>query len=405
MMKIPSYEDDPKLLVSRIFYHILRGARPSNVHEKLKEEGCDVSREHASRVVWEAVRNQRLRYVPDTEESLTSLLRQAAENKWGSAASGLKTVRVISAASVNQMAICGAETLLQIIMERWSQVAANERSLRIGFSGGITSALILEELAKLIRERWKISEAPAHAFPRSLVFHSINGLLANGNPESNPSRYFQAFDEDFPVKTEFVLFPAPGVILESEWPTVKSLQSVSEALSYVPELDVILGSGGHWEKGHKTLWDYVSKSCIHNHSSARTSHTAGGTDANAPGTGASLYKIWTEEADNLGEKQSCAGDLFWQPVFRDIPDKTVPRKIRIPSLFELKDLPGFVSQGKRVLIVLAGCSACKRAKDEILKAILEWPIPPMVSDLLVTSQTAGVYLQSLKGELNGTLTK
>ena len=372
---------DKKALVAAIFQHLQKGARPSQLPELIWESHrIRVTREHASRLLWEAATSGSLRFVSDTDDLLALALKKRFDELWGEKARffGLPTV---APGSVDQLAVHGAAALLRIIEHRWREKlkSAGPREIRIGFSGGLTPALVLEELPKLIKGEWKVYDVPTDTYPTRITFHALNALLGNGNPVFNPSRYFPSFGGEFPVETRFVSFPAPGVLLADEWESVRKLQGVREALYYADKLDIILGSGGHWGAGHHTVQDYVTQSCIKDH----------GT----PGEGVSLLDLWTTEASSLAPEAGCVGDLFWQRVFSGAYGSTRAPRVIVPSLFQLADLPNFIQNGTRVLLVLGPCSGCDRPKDQLLEAAIQFPTPPLITDLVVTAKTANAFLR------------
>lgn len=389
-MKPERSERDTKAKLARIFFHLEHKARPADLPELLKKDGFEISREHASRLVWEAASKGRVRFIPDTEDLLGERLKGKFTQYWGKNAQSLNSVSV-APGSGSQNGSLGAELLLEIIETQWKLRPPSDGTIRVGFSGGITSAIILEELALRIKDQWGRAGTPESAYPSRLVFHAINGLLANGDPEFNPSRYFPSFTNGFPLKTEFVALPAPGVILESEWEAVKKLRAVAEALQYADQLDVVIGSGGHWGFGHKTVSDYVLNSCI--------APCLQGTDKSQ-----SLRSLWEEDVTNLAElrenQPKCVGDLFWQPIFSEATVKSPKRNIHLPSLFQLDDLPRMINQGTRVLVALGPCSGCPRPKGELIKAILKFPHPPLLTDLLVNNLNATAFLQLDREESN-----
>jgi hypothetical protein len=64
------------------------------------------------------------------------------------------------------------------------------------------------------------------------------------------------------------------------------------------------------------------------------------------------------------------------------------KDMRAMTLMELSDLPGFISdKGKHVLLALGPCGVCKTPKGNILRAILDQD-PHLISHLVVDSRTA-----------------
>jgi hypothetical protein len=375
-----------KNLEARIFHHIENGVRPSELSKALQNDPAlqsgdyPTSREQISRLVWDAIEDKRLKFVPEAEEKLAAGLKATFVKKWKADYENC-VFDVVPSTSAAQMAVVGAQMLLKLIQTCWEEKKKKQDSepLRIGFAGGITSALILSELPKWMLRNWDPSQAPSDSLPRKLVFHAVNAILASGNPDFNPSAYFHSFyrDQNVPIDTEFVAFPAPGIVLKSEWAKIEKLRTVEEAVKYADKLDIVLGSGGHWGGGHRTLCDYITESCI--------------KDDRLPDQ--CLYSQWEKEAAEL-KHAGCVGDLFWQPVFRNPGKASVKQEIGVASLFKLDQLSGLIKNGTRVMIILAPCSGCMRPKDELLEAILNFQTQPLVTHLVVNTHTAASFLQS-----------
>ena len=89
---------------------------------------------------------------------------------------------------------------------------------------------------------------------------------------------------------------------------------------------------------------------------------------------------------NALKKAGCIGDMLWHPLGPSGPLE-VDTNMRAMTLLELTDLPGFIDDGKRVLLVLGPCGVCNKPKTLVLKSVLSAE-PHLITDLVADTRAA-----------------
>jgi DNA-binding transcriptional regulator LsrR (DeoR family) len=181
----------------------------------------------------------------------------------------------------------------------------------------------------------------------------------------DPNSFVRHFisDPPLPLEVRFVGVMAPGFIHSETVKMLRETEGIREAFARVRALDVLVTSaGGHWMSGCSRLHE--------------------------------LYED-PKHSQILEELNAnhCIGDLMWCPLGRNGPI-VLGHGIRAMTLVDLTDLPGLISRGKRVVLVLAPCASCRLPKTEILKTLLELR-QPLITDLVVDSFTARSVITEL----------
>jgi hypothetical protein len=138
------------------------------------------------------------------------------------------------------------------------------------------------------------------------------------------------------------------------------IQDISNAYERVGEIDIIATSGADWSDPHDSLLRCMKTS---------------------------------ESSFQTLQDEGVVGDLMWRPLGAKNPILT-PTELRALTLVELTDLPGFIEQGKKVLLMLGPCAECNRHKGSILQTILSQDMQ-LVTHVVVDSRTAGYLVKAI----------
>ncbi|MHC4966413.1 MAG: hypothetical protein ACYTGE_16080 [Planctomycetota bacterium] len=226
----------------------------------------------------------------------------------------LQDVAVAHTAVFDDVAHHAAKMILGLL-RKYTGPPYNKKEVHIGFAGGHAMRTVAKHLARLLRE-------PAEGLPTA------------------PNAFFTYFENDpaLQVKTRLVGLLSPPIV---EWDQVASLREmagIDVSFSLSSQLDIIVTSAASW-------------------------------DGECPGM---LRKYMKKKAESIEvlEKAGICADMLWRPLNRNGPieDKT---SIRAMTLMELSDLPGFIQQGKSVMLVLGPCRKCHKPRPELLENILQ----------------------------------
>ena len=203
----------------------------------------------------------------------------------------------------------------------------------------------------------QFAREPAEGNPRRIVFHAMVAAFNEDDFEADPNNFITYFlHEDLSVKVACVRMPAPGIVETRFWAKLREFEAIRRVYSDARNMNIIVTSGGRWGDEHSTLATYLKQ--------------IGGSD------------------DQVLEQQGAIGDLLWQPLSKDGPiDIGEDRfQFRANTLVELGQLPQFIQEGGRVLLVLGSCSECHTPKGELLHVILQGQ-PRLVTDVVVDTPT------------------
>jgi hypothetical protein len=78
--------------------------------------------------------------------------------------------------------------------------------------------------------------------------------------------------------------------------------------------------------------------------------------------------------------------MMWRPLSAAGP-VMIETQYRTMTLLELDELPGFIANGKRVLLLGGPCGECKGSREDILDVILQQKAQ-LITDLVVDNRTA-----------------
>ncbi len=334
----PEPAPDDEALVSLVAREFCKGQQTlSQIAKRL-----GISREQTYPLLRWAASSNRFRYVPPLEEQLSSQLHQ--EHSW------LTRVEVIQTSVAADIAHHTAALLMELIGEHRQQ-HPDSREIHIGFAGGY----LLREAARLFARSLQGTTEDLEGF--AFCFHAMVAGFNPLNPMEDPNAFFVYLADGLPVESRFVRLLAPGLVTPEVERTLKPIEGIKEAYQAREKLDIVVSSAGaHWDKGCSRLHKLYSE--------------RGATQLIEDLTGA-----------------RCIGDMIWRPVGRTGPIHMETR-LRAMTLLDPSELPGFLQEGKKVLLALGPCYDCGKPKGEILDAVLRWK-PRHISHLVV--DTGSVY--------------
>ncbi|MCR9201429.1 MAG: hypothetical protein NXI04_22520 [Planctomycetaceae bacterium] len=329
-----------------------------------------------SSITNQALRSGRLRYFPAEEEELERRISSFNPSI------RLENVHVVQTALGKSIARKGAIELLRIMRQHKGRSGEQADRIRVGFFGGRTPSDMMQFLAEEFASLRSSREMKC--YPRHITFVSLVGSFPTSRIDVDPNAYFTLFLKCLPeehgyFEFRFVSLPATGLLTPAEYQAISEFHVVSEAMEQRRELDVIVGSCGHWGPGHHSTYDYVQSAC-----------------------GQRLETLWEETVEQLQE-QKIIGDFCWAPVNADgpIPRESLP--LRMFTALDFEQIAAFVHPVKRsehapgkLLLLVAPCygSECKKTtKGEVLESILHAQSAPPVTHLVTDSASAREYCQ------------
>jgi DNA-binding transcriptional regulator LsrR (DeoR family) len=230
-----------------------------------------------------------------------------------------------------------------------------QEEIHIGFAGGRTLRKVAKRFAELLQE-------PSPSNPQRIVIHAMVAAFNEDDFEADPNNFVTYFEQDrTPVRVGLIRMPAPGIVETKLWQTLREFEAIRQVYADAAKLHIIVSSGGTWDDEHSTLATY-------------------------------MRQIERHDVEQL-KMMGVVGDLLWQPLSQEGPIDIVPERFRFRAntLMELRDMPGFISRGGRVLLVLGACGECEQPKGTLLDVILGTE-PTLVTDLVTDSPTVNNLL-------------
>jgi DNA-binding transcriptional regulator LsrR (DeoR family) len=345
-------------LMSLVCHLFCQGKTADQIAKVIRKDpryGNAFKREHAWRLVRYAAKEGWLRFTAPAEQQLAEVT--AEKYDWRRS-----RITVVRTAVLDDVGRHAAERLLDLIRDHCLSHATDV--VHVGFAGGRTLRKVAEHLAGLLRE-------PAEGNPRKIVFHAMVAAFNEDDFEADPNNFISYFvHEDLSVKVASLPMPAPGIVETDRWLQLREFSAIRRVYEDAEKIDIIVTSAGRWGDEHSTMAAYLQQ------------------------IGGSAEEALVKEDEELLEKSGAIGDLLWQPLSKEGPIDISTGKFhfRATTLMELRQLPGFIQKGGRVLLVLGSCSACHAPKGEILHAILQGE-PRLVTDIVVDSPTVNDLLR------------
>ncbi|MEI6809949.1 MAG: hypothetical protein WCN95_14625 [bacterium] len=328
---------DSMEVLSEVCKLFCKGNTASEIVQAMRAGGMtDFRREDPYQFLSYAATRGWIRFVAPHEHSLREQIKKRCG--W------LEAVEVVHSSVFEDVAYQGARMLVEMLQ----QYRLSKKKVHIGFAGGHALRKLAWAFAQLLRE-------PADGLPETLVFHSMVAGFDVYDPTTDPNAFFTYFlpDPAMQVKTEFVGLHAPALVRTRQFAGLRELEGIKECYTDRKELDIVVTSASIWTDPHCLLRQYTEKS---------------------------------KESLDVLRAAGCIGDLLWRPIAKSGPIVT-ETEIRAMTLVELEDLPGFIKEGKHVLLALGPCSSCGTPKGEVLEAILGMK-PQLITHLVVDSLSA-----------------
>ncbi len=329
-------------LVSMVCNCHCNGMTVSEIRSTVQERlSIKLSREAPYRLISFAAKQGWLKFeAPLSYELGRRLERQYRE---------LRDIRVVRTLTSDDTALHVAQMLMDYVCEL-SKGRRKDAEIHIGFAGGKALRRTAYHFAEMLKE-------PRENLPRRIVFHAIVAGFSISDPSTDPNGFFTYFagDSVLHVQTAFIGLPAPGIIRSKDMDGLRKNTFMREVFDGAGKIDIIVTSaGGHWEQGHSSLYNMLSKA--------------------------------SKESVEQLMKAGCIGDLMWRPLGKNGPID-IKTEMRAVTLMEIKDLQKFIKREKKkaVLLFLGPCGDCGGPKGDVLKAILA---QKLVTHLVVDSRSA-----------------
>jgi len=336
----PGY-DESEIMSAVCRYHCEGLGATEIVQRVAKAFRIKLTREEPFRLIRKAAKAGRLRYEPP------AALRREHEVRESYRA--LDGVRVVHTAVERDVAY-GAAKSLTLLLEDYGR--RGKKTVHVGFAGGHTMRALARALAERLCE-------PSADLPDTVVFHALAAGFDPKDPTTDPNSFVGYFLNEAVMQVEpaFEGLSAPAIVRSEHFDEVKELPDIARAFQKARTIDIVATSGTEWADPDCALRQRMKKSA---------------------------------ESMEVLASEGCICDLLWRPISRHGPIMATT-EFRALTLLELTDLQKLIKKGKHVLLVLAPCGACNRTKGQLLKDILSID-PPLISDLVVDSRSAGEML-------------
>jgi len=271
----------------------------------------------------------------------------------------LKQVNVVRTVSSMDVARETAKVLLRLVQQR--HAADEEKTISVGFAAGLSMRQVAQNFADFLAY-------PQPSLPKTIVLHAMLSGHDPGNPTTDPNTFFTFFLHPPTLHSDvkFVGFRAPTIVRQSHIPIFTEIHDIQEAYNKAKDIDIIVTSGADWEDDHSSL------------------------------------RICMERSDSTMQTlrdEGVVGDMLWRPLSATAPITTAT-ELRALTLVELSDLPGFIKNGKDVLLMMGPCGMCHQHKGAALGTILS-QTQHLVTHLVADSRTAGYHVAQLDERRSG----
>jgi DNA-binding transcriptional regulator LsrR (DeoR family) len=327
-------------LTSIICRYLCKGLTVKEIQERVKSEfpTAKLKREDVYAHFREAARRNFIHYRPPRSLRLEDQIRDGY--RW------LQEVKVVLTAVRRDVAGEAARVLVKLLQQFKREKGKDV--VHIGFAGGHSMRALAHAFSDELCE-------PVEGLPGSVVFHALAAGGELNDPTTNPNAFFSFFSYKpvLKIETRYVGLSAPTIVTPDDMHWLKKLPDIKAAFSAVHDIDIIVTSGTEWGDPDSALKKRIK---------------------GAAGCVATL------------NKEKCVGDIFWRPIGANGPIE-VETEYRALTLIELFQLPGFIKNGKRVLLMLAPCGGCNKPKGKLLECVLHQK-KPLITDLVVDSGAA-----------------
>lgn len=306
--------------ISEVCNHFCKGLKMTEISKKIsKDFGINLSREAIYPIILDAAKNGFIGFVP--EISYTQEERIKKQYNY------LEDIKVVHTTKFEDVAYHGAKMLLNMVQSYRDK----KEEVHIGFAGGHSMRKLAQIFAELLRNADKL--------PSKMILHAMVAGWDVFEPTTAPTTFFTLFHNMPLIETEisFVGLYTPAIVEANDFIKLKSSDGVKESYDEADKIDIIVTSATNWSDEHSTFRKYMIKS--------------------------------PDDCFDKLQSEDCLGDILWLPIDSEKPiiNKT---KTRAMTLMELSEIPDFIKDDRKVLLVMGPCAYCNRTKSEILSAIL-----------------------------------
>lgn len=329
-------------LVAAVCKYFCRGCTVAEIVDEVKQNlGITLKREDPYRLISFAARRNWLRF----QAPLSYETADQIKNRFPH----LTDVRVVRTGVSDDISFHVASLLMEEVCSL-GRTRSPSSEVHIGFAGGVA----LRKTARIFSEMLK---EPKEDLPNKIVFHAMVAGFNMEDPSTEPNGFFTYFAGEPSLKdrVRFLGLLAPGIVKPAEMEKLKSIEYIRDAYERAKEIDIVVtAAGGHWQQGHSGLRN--------------------------------LYSLWASRSLEQLNKAGCIGDMMWRPLGKEGP-LDVKTDMQTVTLMGLQDLPEFIKQKKKVLLLLGPCGDCGGPKEDVLKAILNHK-QRLITHLVVDSRSA-----------------
>lgn len=348
--KQPAESWDYQTEATLVCKYFCEGIPPAAIPAALQRDyGIEIKREAPYKYLTHAAANKRLRYVAPANELMAERLRTHCPF--------LRQADVVDCVDADAVMQRAAEVVLDLIQQR---AGKGKSTVRIGFAGGRSMALLAEKLNSLL-------DHTLTGLPQKLICHNLVAGFDLTDPRTNPISFLSPLMDTKPggMEVQCMIFQAPAIVpLEvpdaigvhqlrghvDQRTALLQLPGNKEAVEGIGKCDIIVTSCGPIDDPHQMLLKY--------------------------------YGALSETIKFLRERK-CAGDMLWLPICEDGPlrfDRLTDKErehlgFRTMSLIELYDLPQMIQDGTDVVLAVGPCLHCRKDKGDIVRVILAQRLP------------------------------
>ncbi len=340
MAKNKKREFDPPLdseeKISLVCKYFCKGKKVADIPKILLDvHGVDMNREKPYKLLAKAASKNRLKYVAPLRVELAHGLRD--KHGW------LTGVEVVHSVVFDDVAYHASREIIRLL--RWyKQGPRKMNEVHIGFAGGPSMRILARHLSEMLCR-------PEDGLPETIHLHALVAGFNPLDPTTDPNAFFTYFIRrpGLPMNIKFMGLHAPALVGSRDFSKLRDMVGIREAFEARHQIDIFITSGAQWEDEHSLF-----KTCMAVESEAENG--SGGVDD--PGT------------IDILEKAGCVGDILWRPLGPKRPIE-IHTENRAMTLVELGELPGVISRGCQVMLILGACGGCDQPKGKLLRAVLD----------------------------------
>lgn len=335
----------PDSIIFGVCEKFIRREGATEISRWLSGHGYPLTREQVYQLFQEGLHRGYLDLRPPKEKDLSERLGQ----KFSHGPSHIQVVNVEGESTIRHVADEAAKLTLSLIK------SSRKIPLHIGFGAGNTLRMVARSLSDLLAHEPKIPH---------LVLHALGSGFAARDPSTSACTFFAFFDELAERgNIEYWTLMVDPFVKWSNFKKVKESEYFAEAFQQAGEIDIVITTlASAKEDPHGLLVRFMDL---------------------APSWGLRRLK-----------EAGWIGDVLWRPYSRTGPIEE-NTAIRVPTLFELRDLVDLARKPEKHVILVAGpCATCGKSKAEALRPLLIEPSLRVCNHLVTDLTTARELLEN-----------